>query len=271
MSRRILHADDGTALPVEVHGRGTPVLVLHGWTSRPEDWQGLLRRDHGSIAWYAWRARPHAGPEPTVERMARDLHQVLERLHLDRPTVIGHSMGALVLWEYIAHHGSQALGRICIIDQSPRILTDAHWQLGLYGDFDADANRRFIAELERDFAGTVMELVDRGRPASWLFKGRADPWMAARRAYLESLEPEPWIRAWESLSVKDYRDVLGRIHVPAMLVYGGEARLYPTATAHYVRSHIPAARLSIYEGTGHSPHLERLERFLAELKAFIGI
>ena len=269
MSRRIIHADDGTPLPVEVHGQGAPVLVLHGWTSRPLDWQGLLRRHQGRIAWHAWHARPHAGTEPTVERMARDLREVLDRLGLERPTVIGHSMGALVLWEYLRHYGSRGLGRLCLIDQSPRILTDADWQFGLWGDFDEAANRRFIAALRRDFVGTVMDLVQRGRVASGLFRGRDDPWLAARRAYLESLEPEPWIRCWESFSVKDYRDVLPRIHVPVLLVYGGAGRLYPPGTGDQVRSRIPAAHLSLYEGTGHSPHLERLERFLAEFQTFI--
>jgi non-heme chloroperoxidase len=39
-------------------------------------------------------------------------------------------MGALTLWTYIARYGCGMLGSIGVIDQSPRLITDADWQLG---------------------------------------------------------------------------------------------------------------------------------------------
>ena len=71
-------------------------------------------------------------------------------------------------------------------------------------------------------------------------------------AALRAQAPEPLIACWRSLTAADYRDVLGRIDVPAMLVYGGKATL-PSETARYVADRIPNALLHIYEGTDHSP------------------
>jgi non-heme chloroperoxidase len=42
---------------------------------------------------------------------------------------------ARILWESIARHGCAGLGRIVILDQSPKLATDATWQLGIYGDW----------------------------------------------------------------------------------------------------------------------------------------
>jgi pimeloyl-ACP methyl ester carboxylesterase len=72
-----------------------------------------------------------------------------------------------------------------------------------------------------------------------------------------------------SLAAADYRDVLGKIDVPVLLVYGGESNFYGKRTAEYVRDRIPGAVLRIYEGADHSPHQSEPERFVRDLLAFI--
>jgi non-heme chloroperoxidase len=92
-------------------------------------------------------ANPAPGAEPpTVERMARDLKQVIDHVGLKAPLLVGHSMGALTLWQYIVLYGCRGLGGLCIIDQSPKLVTDPGWRLGIYGDFPEARNQAFRAD-----------------------------------------------------------------------------------------------------------------------------
>ncbi len=269
-------ADDGEILDVLDEGEGPPVVLLHGWTASHEEWNLLapgLARDHRVIR---WNARGHGdrplatATVPTVQRMARDLENLLDARGLARAAFVGHSMGVLTLWEYIRAHGTGRLARLCLIDQSPRLLTDAGWAGGVYGDFDAARGRRFVAELREDFAEAVLRLSAHGLNARARANYDRDSrgWRAAREA-LRRLRPGPLIATWESLAQADYRDVLPAIDVPTLLVYGAESNFYSLGTARYVQASIPGATLTVYEGADHSPHLAEPGRFERELRDFL--
>jgi hypothetical protein len=51
------------------------------------------------------------------------------------------------------------LGSIGVIDQSPRLITDADWQLGIYGDWSEARDQDFVAAMRADFVNTVIEFV----------------------------------------------------------------------------------------------------------------
>lgn len=271
-------ADDGEKIHLHISGDGSPpIVMLHGWTSSHQEWFPFLEplsRQHRILR---WDARGHGGheltrgTEPTVQRMAADLHNLLEQYDLTEAVVVGHSMGALTLWQYIRDFGCDRLGKVCFIDQSPRLVTDYGWQHGIYGDFDAQRSAQFIEELRADFPEAVLRLGALGlnQRAREKYEANAKGWANARE-WLKKIRPEPLIACWKSLTEADYRDVLEKIQVPALLVYGGESNFYHTSTSQYVAGKIPGAVLHIYEGTDHSPHQWQRERFVHDLQRFIG-
>lgn len=270
-------ADDGEKIHVHISGDGTPLVMLHGWTGSHQDWFPFLAAFNPHHRVYRWDARGHGGHPlkaegpPTVQRMAADLHNLLEHFGLTSVVAIGHSMGALTLWQYIQDFGTDRLGKVCFIDQSPKLLTDNTWEHGIYGDFGEERSRAFLTRLNEDFAEAVLELTAFGLNARARQKYQEDAtgWQKSR-ANLRRLDPKPLIACWASLTQADYRQVLSKITIPAMLVYGGESNFYHTATAHYVAASLPYAVLHIYEGTDHSPHLWQRERFAKDLLEFIG-
>lgn len=270
-------ADDGEKIHVHISGDGPPVVMLHGWTGSHQDWFPFLASLNLHHRVYRWDARGHGGHSlqtknlPTVQRMARDLRNLLQHYELDGVTAVGHSMGALTLWQYIQDFGTDRLGKVCFIDQSPKLVTDLDWPHGIYGDFGAERSRAFLARLNEDFAEAVLELTAYGlnARARQKYEENATGWQKSRST-LRNLDPAPLIACWESLTAADYRRVLARIAVPAMLVYGGESNFYRKETAHYVAECLPQAILHIYEGTDHSPHLWQRERFASDLLDFIG-
>lgn len=268
-------ADDGEKLHVRISGEGSPLILLHGWTASHQEWFPFLAElcKHHKV--YRWDARGHGGhtPQtstlPTVSRMARDLANMLDHYAIDSPCVVGHSMGALTLWQYIQDYGCGCLSKVCFIDQSPKLLTDDDWQHGIYGNFDATRAQNFVTELERDFAESVLRLGALGlnARAQQKYLENAKGWEKSR-SWLRQLDARPLIACWQSLTKADYREVLESITIPTMLIYGGESNFYHRATAHYVQDSIPGATLHIYAGTDHSPHQWQRERFIQNLLAF---
>jgi pimeloyl-ACP methyl ester carboxylesterase len=269
-------ADDGEQLHLRIAGSGSPLLMFHGWTSSHTVWTPLLEALTSSHRVFCPDARGHGGhslrvtPTPDVARLARDVLNLLDHFELEQASVVGHSMGALTLWQFIRDHGCKRLSHLCIIDQSPKLVTDATWGNGIYGDFDAARSQGLIGELEADFAEAVLRLMAYGHNAKARegYERDSSGWQQARRN-LKRLESGPLIAIWKSLVAADYRDVLPLIDVPTLLAWGAESNFYGAATAQFLLSHIAAATLSYYEGADHCPQLLQPERFAKELTAFL--
>lgn len=266
---------DGVAIHYLRLGTGSPLIFLHGWSASARDWLPFaaeLAAHHDVIC---WDARGHGG-HPTapgtrmdIAQMAADLAQLIEHHQLESVTLVGHSMGALTLWEYIRQYGCQRLAAICVVDQSPKLITDNDWQHGIYGEFDQAANTRLIDRLRDNFAEGLLHLVAHGYNRKSLDNyQRNSRGFQQMREHLQQLNAEPLVRCWESLSAQDYRPVLGDITVPALLIYGDESQFYSAQVADYVAQQIPQAQLHTYEQSDHSPQLWHRERFVYDLKRF---
>ena len=267
-------ADDGEEIRVQVSGHGPPLVLLHEWASSHRVWEPIAHRLADRFTLYRWDARGHGGrpgmAHPlTVERMADDLRDLIDHFRLDRPMVVGHSMGALTLWAYIARYGCGRLGRIGVIDQSPRLVTDAEWRLGIYGDWPEERDRAFVESLRADFVGTVALLIAMGLNRAARHRYDSDhPSQERLRLYLRMLHREPLIEVWTTLTGADFRPTLPSIDIPALLVYGAESNFYLPATGAYVRDAIPDAQLMVYDGADHSPHVNQPDRFAADVTRF---
>lgn len=274
MTPFIVHADDGEALHVWCHGiaGGPPIVFLHGWTASHLEWSPFIHDLERQYRIVRWDARAHGGHAPmtttpaTAARMARDLDNLIEALQLQGACFVGHSMGALTLWQYLRDFGTAKIGRLCFIDQSPKLITDAAWQLGIYGNFTRERSAAFLAELHEDFAEGVLRLAAHGlnEQARSGYAANSRGWSKLRTA-LRALPPEPLIACWQDLVQLDLRDVMPRIDRPSLLVHGGMSNFYPIEIAHWLQAHMPLARLSIHADANHSPHLMNPNRFLREL------
>lgn len=269
-------ADDGEKIHLEIAGTGSPLVMLHGWTASHQEFSPVVAALAAQHRVFRWDARGHGGHRlvattpPTVARMARDLANLLAHYALTDVVLVGHSMGALTTWEYLRAFGTRGIRKLCFIDQSPKLVTDEVWKLGIYGDFDRRRSDAFEAELHADFAEAVLRLAAHGKNARAreTYARNTRGWQRVRET-LSRLDPAPLIATWASLVAADYRDVLTGIDVPTLLVWGGESNFYDLATAHYVNERIGGSALHVYDDTDHSPHQWQRERFERDLLGFV--
>ncbi|WP_286238717.1 alpha/beta fold hydrolase [Neptuniibacter halophilus] len=272
-----LSREDGTTLHYISLGQGEKTLVfLHGWTASVREWLPFaseLAQNHRVVCWDARGHGAHTyqpDSETSLPAMATDLESLLTHLNINDAILVGHSMGALTAWEYIRQYGQQRLAGLCLIDQSPKLVTDQHWSHGVYSNFDSQRNQRFLQRLTEDFPEAVLELIGQGMN----LRSRQNYEQNSRgfqqmREYLEQLPGALLTRCWDSITQQDYRPVLAAIERPALLIYGDQSQFYSAELQQWVHQQISGSELHIYENSDHSPHLWHKERFIYDLNRFV--
>lgn len=100
-------------------GDGPPIILLHATGFLPWLWHPIARELSGSYKIIAPYFCDHRQTDPTEGglswmKLADDLCQLCTRLEIDRPFLVGHSMGATVMVLAEAVHGPKAAGIILI-------------------------------------------------------------------------------------------------------------------------------------------------------------
>jgi pimeloyl-ACP methyl ester carboxylesterase len=75
--------------------------------------------------------------------------------------------------------------------------------------------------------------------------------------------------AMDAMINHDLRRELDRIAVPALIVHGREDMLVPVTDSFWLGQRLPAARLEIFDDTGHLAMVERPVRFNDALLRFV--
>ena len=271
-----LRADDGETLRVWRHGESGPAIVfLHGWTASHLEWSPFVHALERGHRVYRWDARAHGGPPPTTDtvataaRMARDLDQMIDTLGLAGACFVGHSMGSLTLWQYLRDHGSGKIGRLCFIDQSPRLGTDDDWKLGIFGDFPPERSARITRSFRDDFAEGVLRFTAYGLNAAARagYEANGRGWQRLRD-YLRGLPAEALVACWEDLANVDFRDVIPAIDRPTLVIANDQDYAHPLAYARELAALIPGARLDVITSKTVDPALYTRE-FTAALARFL--
>jgi pimeloyl-ACP methyl ester carboxylesterase len=80
----------------------------------------------------------------------------------------------------------------------------------------------------------------------------------------------PKVRASMGGRKLDIDDILVTLKLPVLVTHGAADKLLRVSAARYTVSKIPGAKLSLYDGIGHSPFYGDAARFNAELASFVG-
>lgn len=80
---------------------------------------------------------------------------------------------------------------------------------------------------------------------------------------------ESYKRQFRAVRSHDTSAELSQIKVPTLILHGETDDLIPLPNAQRLADGTPGARLKTYPQTGHMPHIERREEFLADLRGFL--
>src|SRR5882672_7599947 len=111
---------NGTRLHYLVGGKGSPVVLLHGYAETGHMWipiMPLLAQRHTVIVPDLRGAGQSAKPESGYDKktMAVDIHDLTSSLGFDRVSIVGHDIGLMVAYAYAAQF-PQATDRLVLMD-----------------------------------------------------------------------------------------------------------------------------------------------------------
>ena len=260
----------GGGLSLSVYDAGTPgarpILFIHGFSQNYLTWDQQFLGLAESFQVVAYDMRGHGASDKPLDASqytqsslwADDLNAVIRARNLDRPVLVGWSYGGYVMADYIRKYGDGALGGLVFEGVSTKNGTAE-----AAGFLTDEVLSIFPAVL----SGDVRESIDGTRALAALFARRdSDPWEVAVASGM--MVPPP-IRIAMFSRVLDNDDVLASIRVPTLVVHGGADRIVRSSAAEHTASTVPGAKLLVYPGVGHAPHLETPARFNRDLADFI--
>jgi pimeloyl-ACP methyl ester carboxylesterase len=245
------------------------ILLIHGWSqaalSFTRQLGGLADRFHvvaPDLRGHGASDKPDAAEAYGQEAWAGDIAAVIEGMGLDRPVILGWSMGGYVVQDYLTLHGDSAVSGVVLC--STGVTKGSFLPEAAKAFRAADPGTTAAGMLSEDTAENIAATLGFIRACTNQPMERED---YATAAAFNMLCP-PHIRAVSRQRPADYRAVMAALTVPVLVVWGDAERVIHRSQFDEALATMPFAQASVFEGCGHMPFWEAPERFNAELAAF---
>lgn len=191
--------------------------------------------------------RSEGAGEQDVAAYVEWTRQILAALAIEKPVLIGHSLGAAISLSYALSYGDKLAGIVPV-----------------GGGATMPVNQAILDGLKIDPAAVIamaakiaVSKSNRDRLSDILMKSMA------------SVNPDVLYSDFLSCHKLDVTAAVSRIHVPALMICGDEDKMTPPAMSRYLAENIPGAQLALIKDAGHFTMLENVEEFNRTLKTFV--
>ncbi|NEB00275.1 alpha/beta hydrolase [Streptomyces sp. SID13726] len=237
-----------------------PLVLVHGhpfdhtmWHPQTEAFSASRRVITPDLRGYG--ATPAGSPVETFGQFAEDIEALLDRLDVPACVLAGLSMGGQIVMDCYRRFPGRIRGLV-LADTFPAAETPE----GVRARHAAAD--RLLREGMGPYADEVLEKMV-APYASAEVKAHVHGMMTATR-------PESAAAALRARAARpDYRELLTRVTVPALVAVGADDTYTPVADAAAMRAALPDAELRVFEGAAHLPNLERAQEFNAALGEFL--
>lgn len=267
---RLVDVGDGLLLRVVSSGRGSPLVLLHGFTGSAATWTALSAALDGRYTTHAVELPGHGGsgvPDDAARyalgRLAADLARLLDLHGVERAAVLGYSLGGRAALRFALEHPARVSALVLestspgIADPPERAARRADDE-ALADSIEHDGLARFVERWEQlPLWASQAALPDTVRE-----RLRAERMANVPRGLANSL------RGAGAAVEEPAMERLATVAMPALLIAGALDTKY-VALGRLMEQAMPSARLTIVERAGHAVHLERPEAFAAVVAEFL--
>ena len=239
-----------------------PSLVLcHGFSDNGLCWTRVAERLEPYFDIVMMDARNHglsSRGDANLQRMSDDLAGIVAALGLDRPILLGHSMGASMVADMVARYPEHA---------SRVVLEDPPWTKyqGPQKEADREARdagfQKYLSSLQGRSIEGVIEFGRKQNPNWHLDDFPA--WAAAKH--------QVGARAMDGLSLGQWSDTVKNIQRPALLIYadGDGDGIVKHEVARQIVEANAMFKLGHVESAGHNTRREQFEAYMLVLEDFL--
>jgi len=258
---------------------GEPVVLLHGISTTAATWLPMVSALTDEYRLYI-PDRPGRGLSAAPSYRGRDLRrfmvsylvELFEKLALDRPHVVGNSLGGQQAFLLALDHDS--VDRLCLVGAPGGISKDFDllWRLMTV----RGANRLLYwlmgrgdpVENAKESARQVLVADDAAISEAFYELMAASSALPERQESLRSLQLEQGSFG-RMHSLFDLRDEIVTIERPTAFVWGTADSFWPPGAGQPVAERMPHAEFHVLDNHGHMPWLEPNEKATAKIRTFL--
>ena len=240
-------------------GEGFPFVFVHGYLGSSEMWtfqKEFFSKDYRVIT----PALPGFGESHNVKslnsinKMAKEIINVLDQKKIDKFNLIGHSMGGMIVQEITKLIGDRVNKLICFATGS---IGD------IPGRFETMDETR--EKLKKEGAQLSFSRV----PLKWFVKGDKDKNYFLCENAVKNVSLEAADNAL--LAMKNWRgkENLKNIKNETLIIWGDKDTSYNFDQVDTLNKNIKNSRLEIFKDCAHNVHLEQPDQFNNLVKEFI--
>ena len=254
---------NGVRIAYRRAGKGPSLVLLHGGPSDSREWRHQLEGLSDEFDVVAWDM-PGCGrsADPPQNFRTRDyadcLANFINALGLEGPSVLGLSFGSGLALELYRWRPTL-----------PRSLVLASAYAGWAGSLPPEVAEKRKLNMLRMIGLARSEWVREWIP-TLLTEAASTEVVDELTAILSDFHPEGQRALLRSgFAEHDLREVLPRVSVPTLLLYGDQDVRSPRSVAEEMHRRIPDSRLVFMPGVGHMADLEAPVRFNSEVRRFL--
>jgi pimeloyl-ACP methyl ester carboxylesterase len=245
-------------------GSGPPLLLLHGGFGLDHrSWGPQIEGMSDEFTVVAWDAPGVGGSSDPADQFrladyADCLAGFLAAVGLEHPHVLGLSWGGALALELYRRH--PALPRSLVLAGAY-----AGWAGSLPPAVVQERLARFLDEMDRP----PMEWIP-GYISGLLTANASREVVAELTSLMSDVRPVGAAIMLQAMAEADLRDVLPRVAVPTLLIYGEFDVRSPLAVGEALHASIPGSSLVVLRGVGHASSFEVPDEFNRAVRSFLG-
>ena len=241
------------------HGAGPPLLLVHGLMISGEMFEPVLdhfaARHQVIVPDLRGHGRSRGLPPPnTVERLARDLADLLDHLGVATVDVLGYSNGGAVAQQLVLDHPARCRRLVLACTYAFNMATVRE-------------------QVEGRIAPVLVRALGMPRFARIVMALGVKQVSAERSAWIADLigsqDATLMIAAWRAAMAFDSRARLGEIACPTLVLAGAADKGVPMHHARQLHEGIAHSRLVVIDGADHAMIWADPDRFAREVDAFL--
>jgi 2-hydroxy-6-oxonona-2,4-dienedioate hydrolase len=244
---------------VEDVGKGFPFVFVHGYLGSSEMWS-LQKEFFSKYYRVIIPALPGFGESHNVKsldsinKMARQIIDLLDQKNIDKFNLIGHSMGGMIVQEITKLIGDRVNKLICFATGSIGEIP---------GRFETIDETR--EKLKKDGTEVSFSRV----PKKWFVKGDKDKNYFLCKNAVKDVSLEAADNAL--LAMKNWRgkENLKNIKNETLIIWGDKDTSYNFDQVDTLKKNIKNSRLEIFKDCAHNVHLEQPDQFNNLVQKFI--
>ena len=261
---------NGIEVYYEVHGEGSPLVLINGYTASSEGWQPELLNElskHHKIITCDNRGTGRSDKPSerySIKTMADDIAGLLDNLNISKTHVFGISMGGTIAQELALNHKEKVTS----------LTLCSTFCGGKKSVFSAEVNEVFFDNLSK---GMFPDVSQEGLLEFALTLAYSPNYLKAHRDEIYSnmsarkypTPPETWVRHAQAIADFDVYDRLPEISVPTLLLHGGDDIFVPPINSRIIQWRINGSKRVVLENVGHNLHIEAREKFVTLMLDFM--